>query len=1150
MGGEQMSTLSPELKKIGDAGSLAPHHLAELQASCIAPDIIAANFRSVDDEESFGFIMPNQDGIRRNDGRLRDWALRIYEAVADGGWMVQGVDLTTGDAHEWGQLKPDSPRQDRKGKTIKYESPRGVQNGIYALRVGSESWEKICRIKDTEIPSDNLDFWGWVKENPWLPIVLTEGGKKAGAGLSAGHITIALTGCNGGYFKDQATGKRYLHPELAELAQPGRRFILALDQDTNAKTRQRVKKAIYQTAKLLKQKKCKTLIATWDKNDGKGLDDLVANRGENALHAAIATAKPVLTTPYSQLSGERHLLLNERYLPAFPIPDTHRLIGVRAPKGTGKTEWLSQALAPYIAQGRKILIVLHRVQLCAAISFRTGVPTLDQIGGNPDLQSVGLTLCFDSLHSLSKAKFDPKEWEGAIVVFDEAEQSLWHLLSATTEVKQHRPEVIQNLKAVLTTAHKVIAMDADLSDVSMGYLSRLMGGADAYLVENEFTFDQPWNVYRYGGDDPSELFASLVKHIEDGGKPFVCLGGQKEQSKWGTMTLEKELEARFPELKILRIDSDSLSLENHPAFGCLGHLNEVIQGYDVVIASPSIETGVSIDIRGHFTAVYGSWFGCLPPDSIRQALSRVREPIPRHVWVNDTGLPFDFIASGATYHKQLIDDIGYCSEINKKLLDSRRDMADLLLVDYLSNPLQKEYAPQSVKTWSMMAARLNHSFYSYKDAVFEGLESEGHIVAAPVYPDGEEIPESLIEEIKDEMELVRDKNYLEHREAVADSEDISPEEFKILERQKTYRHKGQKNQVKREKLSQLYGGIDIDPPLIFRHDNGWHSQIRLEYELKYSDYRDFNAWGKHRKDYERGGCFNPDFIARQKNLGQCNVLEHLQIHKLLSTEGFSNNHPELIEIQKQANQWRREIKLLLGLKLDNEDTPIEFLRKILDKVGYDLARVKRATDANGKRYWIYAKPAHDFERDDKGKPIIQDGDAIPIWDNREEVFTRWAVEHEKKMIDAREQVNNAPSQAPAPKIKTQEKEIAITQLQIDDQLLIEKPSETEWTDAHEAELDMELAQWDIALESMSAENVEALIDNLKAEIMERLNSAQSAIAKDENRSLSEYQPGDRVWAWIDGQWQEAVIRAKGLCGWLLEGRYAAFLPDSLFPMYS
>jgi alkylated DNA repair dioxygenase AlkB len=50
--------------------------------------------------------------------------------------------------------------------------------------------------------------------------------------------------------------------------------------------------------------------------------------------------------------------------------------------------------------------------------------------------------------------------------------------------------------------------------------------------------------------------------------------------------------------RILRIDSESVSDPNHPAFGCISHLNEILTQYDLVIASPSLETGVSIDIKG------------------------------------------------------------------------------------------------------------------------------------------------------------------------------------------------------------------------------------------------------------------------------------------------------------------------------------------------------------------------------------------------------------------------------------------------------------------------------------------------------------------------------------------------------------------------
>ena len=57
--------------------------------------------------------------------------------------------------------------------------------------------------------------------------------------------------------------------------------------------------------------------------------------------------------------------------------------------------------------------------------------------------------------------------------------------------------------------------------------------------------------------------------------------------------LESYLQLEFPDKKILRIDSETVADPNHPAYGCIAHLNEILPNYDLAIASPSIETGVS-----------------------------------------------------------------------------------------------------------------------------------------------------------------------------------------------------------------------------------------------------------------------------------------------------------------------------------------------------------------------------------------------------------------------------------------------------------------------------------------------------------------------------------------------------------------------------
>ena len=89
---------------------------------------------------------------------------------------------------------------------------------------------------------------------------------------------------------------------------------------------------------------------------------------------------------------------------------------------------------------------------------------------------------------------------------------------------------------------------------------------------------------------------------------MVCVSGQKDKCTWGTKTLEARLLELNPDLRFLRIDRESLADPNHPAYGGIDKLNELLKYYDVVLASPVIETGVSINIRGHFDSV---WCHCL-----------------------------------------------------------------------------------------------------------------------------------------------------------------------------------------------------------------------------------------------------------------------------------------------------------------------------------------------------------------------------------------------------------------------------------------------------------------------------------------------------------------------------------------------------------
>jgi hypothetical protein len=52
---------------------------------------------------------------------------------------------------------------------------------------------------------------------------------------------------------------------------------------------------------------------------------------------------------------------------------------------------------------------------------------VDWINHNTEQTPLGLGLCFNSIW-----KLNPEHWQGAVIILDEVEQSLWHLLNSST----------------------------------------------------------------------------------------------------------------------------------------------------------------------------------------------------------------------------------------------------------------------------------------------------------------------------------------------------------------------------------------------------------------------------------------------------------------------------------------------------------------------------------------------------------------------------------------------------------------------------------------------------------------------------------------------------------------------------------------------
>lgn len=998
-------------------------HLTEWLDSAVDEEIIRLNVKSLEGYTPYDYLLYSPKISRRNDGRLRDRDLKRYCHIEHGGWWCNGIDPLNGwKEMEWGCFKPNSPRNDSKKvhKVIKYEHPPLEPTRVFLLYVPDAIWEKVserCGIAVSEEEKQNPHgFWYWVWKNN-VPITLCEGAKKAGALLTAGYAAISLPGVNGGYrnpkneegrsgkgfgsgFSSKGV-KPFLIPDLEFFCTPGREFYICFDRDTKPETVNRVRTAIYKTARLLVSGGCQVKIIDLPAGGEKGVDDFIAARGKDAFYALYNAAQPLSkwqVNLYTLLTHPPDVALNQRFIGELSVPDHAKLIVVKAAKGTGKTEWLVAEVAKAQERCQKVLVLTHRVQLGEALCNRFGIDYVTELKTSETGGVLGYGLCVDSMHHQSSARFDSSDWSNAVVIVDEADQVFWHLVNSNTEIKKHRVTVLRNLKQlfnnVLSSSEgKIYLSSADVSDVDIKFVrSSVTFDVKPYVIVNEYQH-QAGDCYVYEGKDPRKLVASLIEDIKAGGKPLVCCTAQKAKSRWSTQALEKMLRKRFPGKRILRIDSQSVSDPNHEAYGCISCLNQILPQYDIVIVSPCLETGVSIDLTNHFTGVWGIASGVQPENSVRQSLARVRETVPRHVWISQYGLRSCRIGNGSTSIGSLILSQQAATRANIQLLTAADHQED-----YDFGAIDWGFQRESLNTWAAKACVINAGMASYRETILEGLAADGYnIIPADQRLACKELShrskymllknsglmglspleerhswmiyllllskESAVE-VAEQVKEVRNNLYEEECIAVSKSETYTDSEY-VKAKEKRAKTQEERYRERKTELEKRYD-VPVTPDIVEKDDEGWYPQLRLYYYLTIG--RQFVVPHDARKakkalEEGEGAVWQPDF-NRGQYLGSVRLLEDLGVSTIMEPgKQWKKIDPEVQRTEQLAKQYKYIIKNYLGITISDKDSPIAVVQKLLSKLGCKLQYIARQ-GSRGNRHMIYEFVPPDDGRDD------------------------------------------------------------------------------------------------------------------------------------------------------------------------------------------
>ena len=807
-----------------------------------AIELFDANVKVLDGDRALNKILYSDKLPRTNPGRLAGGILTQYSHVSQGGWWMPVLNPSANFSEgPWGCFKPIQPRTKQDGvnlKLIKYEHPPKEPIQPYFLKVTHRVWERIAKRHNTEMPtvlpqtSYGQEFWEWAIAHN-LPIVITEGAKKAASLLCAGYVAIGVPGVWNFSKKvdEMEAWETPLNEQLQRFFEQFERpqITIAYDADTRPQTVKNVTNASIRLAKKLQWNvNANIRIAKWHPELGKGADDVLVTGGLSTLEKILDDAVPYQNfcfLEHCRLTYPLNHQIDQRYLGQLP-EFNQKIVGIKSPKNTGKTYALSSLCDGYREVGQRIIVITHRVQLGSELANRLGIEFINEIETKDQWQMAalqGFVLCIDSLHPHSKARIDLADnfnFDGAVVIIDESEQVLNHLVNSST-LKSNRAEIVTQLEMLCQRAEKIYLSDADLSNYSIDFFRNLaeLGKSDVAIIQNEYRFtDSAWSVSLYSERTPDRLLLELEKQLQQGSRVLLHVSGQKAKSLFSAQNILKRLTPYCttddPEIqagkcfnrlkpysvgKTLLIDSHTVADPDDEAFGIVSHLNNLM-GYQLVVASPVIETGVSIE-TDLFDAVFCISYGVQSVCSVAQALARYRRPVPRHIWMQKR--PANMMKFGGKV---------LSSKQCHHYLTSNKKRLQKVLSDFPlgSNGIYNAYVESVV--------RFNLGHQAYRENLKYLLAKDGHQCT--------EI--EALEMTDQQIREIRDKAYQEEIEAIASSEAPGDIELEVLNNA-VAKTKAERYKERKGNLIRTYGQCSEE--IVKADDDGCFKPLQLLYYM-------------------------------------------------------------------------------------------------------------------------------------------------------------------------------------------------------------------------------------------------------------------------------------------------------------------------------
>ena len=724
--------------------------------------------------------------------------------------------------------------------------------------------------------------------------------------------------------------------------------------------------------------------------------------------------------------------------------------------GTGKThdfqEWESRH--EYASDERLIILTSRRNLNKGLVNRIQGVENiLDIDAPYVDLdETQKVALCVDSILKL-------RNWENTkiILFLDEIVALLRHLYTANTDVKTKRLEKINTVKYLVRKADRIIALDGNNKDWVVEWLKNASSNNKEIIVfENTYTkkFSKPVTFcegdydisvggrvfFRTFRRDP--LVRCIIDKLKAGKNIAIYADNQKELEQ---LHLWLKEECQLETQDILRVDGKTSNCSSEQNF--LNHPDDYIKARlpRLLLYSPSMGEGIDVSIKGYFDAQFGFLFGVAGVgtiDMLHQMQGRIRDVnTERFIWVNVRGL---MTPSLNEIHSPFSEEVLYQKR------QEIRNWAEICAegdLDLQSRVFEREnyLIDDNVTTAIEMIAEGNYERSNLRNLIRQRIKATGNEV---VILRGNH---TLIQKTKFVPLLGKEVCYLERDPA----DSGMPENEELKEQRQHYK--------KQQHLIDATSIFEAPEPVFNDRTDCWEAVINNSFSE--------NNWAQRAKAYiynrlpniQNSVFWSATFINKFKNLHpycisaltnylylryfeECKTINRASLLRFLGfnekpvtpclwdykltigvlngikksglldilpsslfdTDDFSyhqiytNNSPKLLEIINKC-------KTIRALPKVGKQTPIQYLNKLLIKIGFELT----TSDKGGERHYnlqhlYYQKEGEEQTQllEDELKDIISSlSQKLTIKAKTEETNTAKMLEVLSKIRENRQQLS-------------------------------------------------------------------------------------------------------------------------------------------------